>query len=136
MKTIVLAIFFATIGGTCLAQQPSLQRGCEDSALTQAELNKCASDRAKRADDDLKAAYASLLDAASDDKAAQLKFRALERAWLRFRDAYLAAAFPASDKQLTYGSMYPMEYDDLVEEITRQQIGCVLRLLKDYAGSK
>jgi len=32
--------------------------------------------------------------------------------------------------------MYPMEYDDLVEEITREQIGRLARVLADYVSSK
>jgi len=136
MRVIVLAMVVAGICGTSLAQHPAQERGCEDSAQTQAELNRCASNRAKQADADLKAAYARLLEAASDDQAAQSKFRAMEDAWLRFRDAYLDAAFPASDKQLSYGTMYPMEYDDLVEEITREQIGRLARVLADYVSSK
>lgn len=135
MRVLAFAIMLAVIGGSCLAQLPVQKRGCEDSALTQAELNSCASDRAKRANDDLEKAYARLLAAASDDRRAQSKYRAMEGAWLRFRDAYLEAAFPSPDKQLSYGSVYPMEYDNLVEEITRQQIGRLLKLLNDHVDS-
>jgi uncharacterized protein YecT (DUF1311 family) len=136
MRLIVIATAILAVCGTSFAQRNVHVGGCYDSAQTQAELNRCASEGAKQADADLKVAYARLIKAASSDPTAQSKFRALENSWLRFRTAYLDASYPATDKQSSYGSMFPMEFDDLAAEITREQVSRVERLLKDYQDNK
>jgi hypothetical protein len=43
-------------------------------------------------------AYKRLTAEAANDSVALAKFRAFENAWIKYRDAYLDAAFPAEDK--------------------------------------
>ena len=39
-----------------------------------------------------------------------------------YRDAYIDAMFPAKDKQVAYGSIFPTEVDLLRFKLTQQQI--------------
>jgi uncharacterized protein YecT (DUF1311 family) len=50
----------------------------------------------------------SILEKHPADKSFVQKFRAAEQAWARYRDAELAARFPAQDPNVEYGSMFPM----------------------------
>jgi uncharacterized protein YecT (DUF1311 family) len=134
MKLTLVALIVVAACGTSVAQQRT-QVHCNDSG-TQAELNACASERAEKADAELKVAYTRLIKAASGDPAALSKFRALENSWLRFRAAFLDASYPATDKQSAYGSMFPMEFDDLAAVVTREQVNRLEQLLKDYEGNK
>lgn len=136
MKSFLLVMTFMVGCGVSLGQRPTQVNDCYDSAQTQYELDVCASKRAKQAKADLKVVYAQLIKAASGDPTAQSKFRVLENSWLRFRTAYLNASFPATDKQANYGSMFPMEFDDLATEITREQIARLKQILKDYQDNK
>jgi uncharacterized protein YecT (DUF1311 family) len=85
-------------------------------------MNACASDKANRVDEELNRTYTVLLTKFNDNPTAGAKIRAAERAWLRYRDAYMDAMYPAKDKQTEYGSIYPMEFNLLVAKITRTQI--------------
>jgi uncharacterized protein YecT (DUF1311 family) len=40
--------------------------------------------------------------------------------------------YPAKDKQTEYGSMYPMEVDQLTAKLTRQQVTALTELLRQY----
>jgi len=84
-------------------------------------MNQCASDEAARADGRLNAAYRSLLKAAGHDEFAVAKFRAFEKAWTIYRNAYISAMYPADDKQGAYGSIFPMESDLLWARLSREQ---------------
>jgi len=48
------------------------------------------------------------------------RFKAAERAWIAYRDAYMGAMYPAKDKQAEYGSIYPMEADLLRAKLTQR----------------
>ena len=119
---------------SCFAQDESEQcRVCMDKAHTQAELNSCASDDSKRADSELNSVYHQLLSKAKSTPGATEKVEATERAWVQFRDAYIAAMFPAEDKQLSYGTMYPMEVDLDIASLTREQTVRIKNLINEGA---
>lgn len=77
--------------------------------MSQTEVNVCADKEATRLDLSLNESYKRLLASVSSDKLATRKVRIAELAWLRFRDAYIDAMYPAADKQAEYGTLYPME---------------------------
>lgn len=93
-----------------------------NTASTQSELNQCASEEAKRVDAELNAIYTKLLARLAKHPLAAAKLRAERSAWLKYRDAYVNAMYPEEDKQISYGSMFPMEVDNLYAALMRQQI--------------
>ena len=50
-----------------------------------------------------------------------------------YRDAYLEAMYPEEDKQVNYGSIYPMEAMMFKTELTRKQIAALNDLLRQYS---
>ncbi|EFL52874.1 protein of unknown function DUF1311 [Solidesulfovibrio fructosivorans JJ]] len=90
-------------------------------AQTQMEMNVAACDAAKKADAELNAAYAAVLEKNKDDPVFIRKLKVAERAWLAFRDAELAARYPAEDKAAAYGSMYNFCYCNALAELTRKR---------------
>jgi len=116
----------------CSAQKASHTQSCFDKAATQTELDLCASGEAKRADAEMNSAYQRLLAKVGADSKAKEKIIASQRAWLVYRDSYIAAMYPADDKQMAYGTMFPMEVDLLIADMTRSQTKAILELLKNY----
>jgi len=127
--------FFATFLislALCIAQDSQLYRACTAKAVAQPELNTCATDEAARADADLNRAYRALLSKAAGQPEAVAKIKAAEKAWIAYRDAYLEAAYPAPDKQVEYGSIYPMEAALLRAQLTRRQVAALKELQKRF----
>ncbi len=84
---------------------------------------------AAQADADFRAAdaqmarvYHQVLDKYAADKEFIARFRASQRAWLAFRDAEVAATYPANDKLANYGSVYPLCVDQLKTTLTMHRI--------------
>lgn len=98
----------------CLLSLPAVSQekgpadACEQKAQTQADLNKCSSDRLAREDAKLNRVYQELLAKVKNDSVATAKIRSAQRAWIVFRDAQMRSLFPAEDKQARYGSSYGM----------------------------
>ncbi|HEX5705730.1 MAG TPA: lysozyme inhibitor LprI family protein [Pyrinomonadaceae bacterium] len=111
MRDLLLRMFVASLAclacaGACVAQ-------------TQAEMNAEACGAYRAADEELNRVYARILrDYRSDVKFVR-KLRAAQRAWLVYRDAHLAARFPEEDKRGNYGSVFPMCFCMVQEEVTR-----------------
>ena len=134
MRSVVLGAVFVSICSIASAQKPL--GNCYDTAMTQSELNRCASDLAHAADAKLNEAYKRLMAAAANDPVSLAKFRAFEIAWIKYRDTYLEAAFPSGDKQRTYGSMFPMDFDELRRKLTEDQTKVLQQMLSDYLGDQ
>lgn len=88
-------------------------------AQSQAEMNAEACGAFREADEELKRVYARVLSEYASDAKFVRKLRAAQRAWLTFRDAHLEARFPAEDKRGAYGSVFPMCFCGVQEELTR-----------------
>jgi uncharacterized protein YecT (DUF1311 family) len=101
----------------------------------QDQVNRCASDEARRADDELNVTYKSVFAAMTGDQVATTKLKAFERAWITYRDAYIAAMYPAPDKQ-AYGSITPMEIDLLSARLTREQMKALRDIQQFYKGNQ
>lgn len=138
MKTRVAAIVLTLCPLFCLGQAPPHYPECIQTAKTQYDLNVCSYEGTKHADDEINHIYAKLIAKLASDPAAVAKIRAMERAWIVYRDAYIEATYPASNKQAMYGSMYPMEVAELRSDLTRKQIDALKQLLHahDDPGSK
>jgi len=77
------------------------------NAQTQADLNDDACATYQKADKKLNAVYQQVLKQHQDDANFTTRLRKAQRAWLAFRDAELEAIYPAANKQMEYGSIYP-----------------------------
>jgi uncharacterized protein YecT (DUF1311 family) len=76
----------------------------------QKEMNEAAYKEFKRADDKLNEFYQQILIEYKKNKQFLEKLAEAEKAWIKFRDAQLEALYPGDDKQLHYGSVFPMCY--------------------------
>jgi uncharacterized protein YecT (DUF1311 family) len=136
MKRLISGVLFVFFGcSTSLAQDSERYSRCISKANTQMAMHICANEEGLRADAELNDIYKKLLSVAADQSDAVEKIRAAERAWIAYRNAYIEAMYPAKDKQREYGSSYQMEVDLLRAKLTRQQIGALRDLLKQYDGS-
>jgi uncharacterized protein YecT (DUF1311 family) len=104
---VLLFTIFATL--PCWAQNSQTFRTCNEKAKTQAEMNECASNELARVETQMDDSYNSLLSKTASQPEALAKIKAAQKAWLVYRDAYIAAIDPAKNKQAEYGSMYPMK---------------------------
>ena len=95
---------------------------CMDNAQSQAAMDACASQSLAATDKELNQVYQQVLTKYASDKAFTAKLRTAQKAWVAFRDAELEARYPASDKSLQYGSVYPMCADNELEAMTRKRI--------------
>lgn len=102
------------------------------TAMTQSAMDLCASQEAARSDKELNGVYRKVLSEIGDQHRGIAKVRAMERAWIAYRDRYMAAMYPAKDKQAEYGSMYPMEADILLAKLTREHVNALKSLLRQY----
>jgi uncharacterized protein YecT (DUF1311 family) len=126
LRYLVLCCLFSC---SLFAQDSPQYNACMEKAKAQPELNQCAGDEAARVDGELNAVYRKVLAASADDAAATAKIKAMQRAWVAYRDAYLEAMYPAKDKRAEYGSIYPMDAALLTAKLTRQQIAALNDLL-------
>jgi uncharacterized protein YecT (DUF1311 family) len=116
--------------GSSFAQYSEEYSNCIKRAGTQAKINMCAGEEARSADALLNDIYHKLLSAAAGQAVRIEKIRAIERAWISYRDAYISAVYPAKDKQAAYGSIFPTQVDLLRTRLTRQQIEALKNLQK------
>lgn len=107
---------------------------CDKAAHTQADLTECASTDYKTADDELNSTYQQLLRKAAGDRVAIQKIKAAERAWGAFRDAEIAALYPADDKQKEYGTVFPMCANLALGNLTRQRTKMLKHMLNPVEG--
>lgn len=91
---------------------------------TQFEKNLCAVLDAKAADAEVQALYARLRTARADDRDFIAALEGAQRAWLSYRDAEIAAAFPCEheDKTICHGASTPLHVARLEEELSRERI--------------
>ncbi len=116
----------------CIGQDAEQPLVC-DNAQNQTEINRGASEIAKRADVELNAIYVKLLSKISGDQDAIAKVKKAEITWIDYRDAYIEAMYPAKDKQANYGSMFPMEVDLLRARLTQEQVKALTEMLRHYS---
>lgn len=112
------------------------EKACGDFD-TQAEMNDCAAQRAQEADAELDRVYRALLDKIKDDKTAEAKMIAAEKAWIAFRDAELAAEWPVAageDPNVTYGSVHPFCYYTERAAMTTQRVETLRQMMHHEEG--
>ncbi|MFZ0771167.1 MAG: lysozyme inhibitor LprI family protein [Candidatus Sulfotelmatobacter sp.] len=133
LRFAAVVLFFASLH-PAFAQNSAAYGACNQKAKTQAEMNACANEETARVDAELNAIYRKVLSEASTQPEAIAKIKAAERAWITYRDAYMAAMYPAKDKQVEYGSIYPMEADLLRARLTKQHLVDLRQLLQQHVS--
>jgi uncharacterized protein YecT (DUF1311 family) len=129
-----LAVAFVLVSTSCFAQESAQYRACNEKAKVQFEINACASEEAARVDAELNSVYRTLLQTVKQPEYAE-KIKVAERAWIAYRDAYIQAMYPASDKQAEYGSIFPSEVSNLRVRLTHRQIVALREMIEQYKGT-
>jgi len=129
----LLSIVLLLMSSSCFAQNSAQYDACNEKAQVQSEINRCASDEAARVDAELNTVYRTLLQQVKRP-AYVAKIKAAERAWVVYRDAYIDATYPATDKQSEYGTIFPMEVNMLRATLTRRQIEALREMMQTYKG--
>jgi uncharacterized protein YecT (DUF1311 family) len=101
--------------------QTAKKISCDDTAKTQGELHKCASDEYAAANLRMDSTYQRILREYAADSVFVNKLQAAQQAWLKFRDAEIRALYPEEDKLANYGSAWPMCYDEELTRLTQQR---------------
>ena len=91
----ILLTLFLIINSTCFSQ-------------TQHEMNKEASEEYRKADIELNNVYQKILTEYKSDSIFIHRLKKTQKIWVSYRNAELEMKFPAENKQLEYGSVYPM----------------------------
>jgi uncharacterized protein YecT (DUF1311 family) len=92
---------------------------------TQSEMNQCAAEEAKAADDALNTTYREFLAKLKGDETATTRAIAAEKAWIAFRDAELASDWPVAkgeNPNIQYGSVHPFCYYNEFAALTWDRI--------------
>ena len=123
-KLVALLILLAGTAGWAHAQASKKpEKQCGDYA-TQSEMNDCAAQESRKADEALNATYQELISKIKSDSTATVKLIAAEKAWIAFRDAELAAEWPVPDGEnpsLLYGSVHPFCYFNELTAMTLER---------------
>lgn len=91
-------------------------------AQTQLEMNEESYRSYKKVDDELGVVYKKILTKYAKNIEFINALKASERLWIQFRDAELKMMYPAADKRMAYGSMYPMCVNYYMEELTAKRV--------------
>jgi uncharacterized protein YecT (DUF1311 family) len=110
---------------------------CWDRARTQAAINACAAAQSRRVEDEMNKAYDLLLACSTAaNPTAVPKLKTAQAAWLAYRDAQLDAVFAAEDKQLAYGTVYPMCVHLLRSQLTARRTDELKQMLAGPADGQ
>ena len=129
-KCLALVLFVASGAFPSLAQNSQTLRTCNEKAKTQMEMTACASNELARVETQMDDVYNTLLSKTESQPEALAKIKSAQKAWLVYRDAYIAAMYPAKNKQAEYGSMYPMKVSLLRAKLTQKQVAALKELLR------
>ena len=91
-------------------------------AQTQLEMNEESYRSYKKVDDELGVVYKKILTKYAKNIEFINALKASERLWIQFRDAELKMMYPAADKRMAYGSMYPMCVNYYMAELTEKRV--------------
>ncbi|TDE00065.1 lysozyme inhibitor LprI family protein [Flavobacterium sandaracinum] len=88
---------------------------------TQSEMNQKAYKDYEKADKELNTVYQQILKDYKRDSKFILKLKEVQKAWIKFRDAEMNALFPEENKQLEYGSMFPLCWSIELTKLTKER---------------
>ena len=84
-------------------------------------MNKEASKGYKKADTELNNVYEKILTLYKSDSIFIDRLKKSQKTWILHRDAEVEMKFPAKNKQLEYGSAYPMCVSNLLKKMTEER---------------
>ena len=91
-------------------------------AQTQSEMNSDEYQKYIKADKELNQVYGQILKDYKNDPVFISKLKIAQNLWIKFRDAEMNALFPENDKQLNYGSVFPMCWNIHLTRLTKERI--------------
>jgi len=100
------------------------------NATTQGEMNQCAAQEKKAADDELNNLYKQITARLKDNPEAKQLLVKAQRAWIGFRDA--ECNFSASG--VKGGSVYPLIYGNCITTLTKARVETFKTYLKCKEG--
>ncbi|MBK5967507.1 MULTISPECIES: lysozyme inhibitor LprI family protein [Thiorhodovibrio] len=103
-------------------------------AQTQADLNQTACGEFEQVDQTLNRVYQQIRRRYQGDSQFLDKLKRSQRAWITFRDAELEALYPDDNKQMHYGSIYPMCVCGEQARLTQDRIEQLRRWLEVEEG--
>jgi uncharacterized protein YecT (DUF1311 family) len=129
-------IWFVLMALPAVAQVSPQFQACNRNAKTQLAMDICAGNEAALRMKQMDYIYNELMSRAARQPGAVAKIRASQKAWTAYADAYIEALYPAKDKQLSYGSVYPMEVALARSGLVQQHIADLKVLLTQYEQQK
>ncbi len=96
-------------------------------------MNDCAIRDDTTANDEMNSTYQQLLKRAASDPIAVKKIEASQQAWIAFREAQIAALYPAEDP-MENGSAFTMCVNWLRADLTQQRTKMLKEMLKRAEG--
>lgn len=88
---------------------------------SQSKLNEDAKTEYEKADTELNSVYKNILTQYKMDTIFIDRLKKAQRIWIKYRDAELEMKYPTDNKQLVYGSVYPMCVSLFLKELTEQR---------------
>ncbi|WP_418263814.1 lysozyme inhibitor LprI family protein [Flavobacterium faecale] len=89
---------------------------------TQTEMNSNEYQKYVKADKELNQVYSAILKDYKENPVFISKLKLAQNLWIKFRDAEMNALFPEIDKQLNYGSVFPMCWNSHLTRLTEERI--------------
>ena len=129
-------IFFGLTVLPASAQVSAQFQACNRSAKTQLAMNACAGNELTLRTKQMNQLYSQLLSRAASQPGAVAKITASQKAWSAYADSYIEALYPASNKQQSYGSIYPMEVALARTSLAQERIADLKALLRQYNQQK
>lgn len=105
---------------------------CLQKAVSQLDINDCASSDAKAADQELNRVYKEIQKKYNDDAVFLNKLKLAQLAWIKFRDAQINMMFPHSDEANYYGSIFPSCYLGEMTSLTNERVKTLKRWLAGH----
>lgn len=121
-----------TIAITLLLSTSLYATECKEDG-NQMEMNQCAYDNFRKADNELNRVYQELRAKQKDEKIYLKNLKTSQRAWIKFRDAELETLFSCAEKNkaICFGSMYGLLLNAEKTELTQQRVEQLKGYLND-----
>jgi uncharacterized protein YecT (DUF1311 family) len=115
-------LFFCILAvATLKAMASESSQTCLEHADTQLAINQCSSRNKQTADQELNDVYQAVLKQHADDKTFTDNLKQAQRAWLKWRDAEMAAIYPERKQPGYYGSSFAGCWSEQLATLTRER---------------
>lgn len=97
------------------------KQACPDNAETQQQISQCADLDNQAADRELNQVYQAVIKQHAGDKTFTDNLKLAQRAWLKWRDAEMAATYPHAEEAGYYGSALNACWATQLASLTRER---------------